>query len=166
MTPVQSQKQMLCLRKNGFPVHKTPAPRSPTRIKSYQPGPSFVAEVLSTHDPDETDEDCADTHDEIAIHMQSTNENYLDNGTTSPPQDSAQILSHSSTIIWHILQCTTMHAAFGNLSRTAAPKFFKRVLIYTGAARASSGSLAEFNTYCNLPAQHGTLKDAQHSHLF
>lgn len=89
---------------------------------------------------DEDDHNLANALSEAVIHIQNIDD-LVEKEHHEPSKTDQASTQQSPAIINHVLNSATAHAITERLPRALQPLTFKGIMIYTGAARASSGKL-------------------------
>lgn len=123
----------------------------------------FVTDLLGNGETDETSKDVSDALEEIVTHMQTTGNPYDDDEVNNDTKDKPTASDPLAVFISQVLHCTTAHATSTRIPHLVAPKSFKGIMFDTGASRASSGSVGQFNAYCAFTGTKPTVdKEKEH----
>lgn len=133
--------------KGYWPTNHTPLERIQALWKNRHIG-QFVTDILDDDVQDDTNGEFADALEIVVIHMKTTGADFDNKRNNSDPQHASFSLELPAAFIRHVLHCATVHTISVRNTWLDGSHLFNGIIIDTGAAHASSGSVAQFNTNC------------------
>lgn len=142
------KKCFVCERDGCWSTKHTPQERI-RALRKIRRIRQLVTDLIDDDTPSDTDEGPANVFDEVVIHMQTKTDSGVPDGSSqSKPEQAPSATEPFATFKCTVLHSATVHATTERIPRIANPKDFDGLIIDTGAARASSGSITQFNAFC------------------